>query len=93
MSKREIVKLAYDAKPVPYVPWSCEFTVEAAEKLQVYFNTNDLDTELDNHYIGIGDDIDFFKDLGNDCYEDIFKVVWDRSTDKDTGIVKGCVFY
>ncbi|MDO9541983.1 MAG: uroporphyrinogen decarboxylase family protein, partial [Kiritimatiellia bacterium] len=34
---------------------------------------------------------DRFEDIGHDCVRDIFGVVWDRSVDKDIGVVKGCV--
>ena len=37
MEKRDVVKLAIEGKKVPYVPWHCGFTVEAAEKLQNRF--------------------------------------------------------
>jgi uroporphyrinogen decarboxylase len=41
--------------------------------------------------LGLGNDIGFFADLGNDRVRDGFGVVWDRSVDKDIGQVEGCV--
>ena len=35
--------------------------------------------------------IGFFEDVGSDCVRDVFGIVWDRSVDKDIGIVKSCV--
>jgi uroporphyrinogen decarboxylase len=73
----------------PYVPWHCGFTVEAAARLRGHFGRDDLDLALDNHFVKLGSDIGFFTDLGNDRFRDVFGVVWDRSVDKDIGIVEG----
>ena len=40
------------------------------------------DVVLGNHVLQLGSDIGFFEYLGNDLYQDVFKVVWDRSIDK-----------
>ncbi len=91
MTKRELIKLILDGGKPPYVPWSCGFTKEAREKLEAYFAPVELEDALDNHLLKLGSDIGFFADLGNDRVQDIFGVVWDRSVDKDIGIVEGCV--
>jgi uroporphyrinogen decarboxylase len=91
MNKREIVKTVLQHKKPPYVPWSFGFTVEAREKLSHYYGQEDLEGILDNHILGLGNPIGFFEDIGDDCFMDVFGVVWDRSVDKDIGIVKGCI--
>ena len=91
MTKREVVKLALEGKPVPYVPWSFGFTQEAREKLQRWRGTPDLEPWLENHLVKLGNDIGFFDPLDENHVRDVFGVVWDRSVDKDIGIVKGCV--
>ena len=91
MTKREVIRLVLEGKRPPYVPWSFGFTVEAREKLAQHFGAVDLEDVLDNHLLGLGSGIGFFEDIGNDCVRDVFGVVWDRSTDKDIGIVSGCV--
>ncbi len=91
MTKREVIKLILDGGKPPYVPWSCGFTVEAGEKLAAHYGSVDLEDALDNHLLRLGRDIGFFADLGNDRVRDVFGVVWDRSVDKDIGIVEGCV--
>jgi uroporphyrinogen decarboxylase len=88
MDKREVVKLAIEGKKVPYVPWHCGFTVEAAVKLRKHFGNEDLDAVLENHFVKLGNDIAFFTALGNDMFRDVFGVVWDRRVDKDIGIVE-----
>ncbi len=89
MNKREVVRLAFEGRKVPYVPWSCDFTVEAADKLRNHFRRDDLPRLLDNHFITLGNDIGFFTELDNDRFRDVFGVVWDRSIDKDIGNVEG----
>ncbi len=75
MNKREVVKLAVEGRQVPYVPWACSFTVEAAEKLRTHYGEHDLDAVLDNHIVWLGNDIGFFDDLGNERFRDVFGVV------------------
>lgn len=91
MNKRTVVKLALDWNNPPYVPWNINFTIPAAEKLQGQFPGQDLETVVQNHMVNVGYDIYFYHDLGDDCVQDVFGVVWDRSIDKDIGVVKGQV--
>jgi len=87
MTAREVVRTAIEGGAPPYVPWSCSFTLEAAETLQRHFGTTVLDDSLRNHLYGLGHAVGFFTPLGNDLHRDIFGVVWDRSVDKDIGVV------
>ena len=91
MLKRDIVKTVCRGERPPYVPWSFKFTKEAREKLVGHYGTEDIESTVQNHILCLGNDIGFFTDIGNDCVRDVFGVVWDRSVDKDIGIVKGCV--
>jgi len=91
MTKREVVKLAIDYQPVPYVPWNFGFTQEAREKLVQHFGTSDLTDVLQNHLLALGGELGFFTDLGNDRFRDIFGVIWNRSIDKDIGNVENCM--
>ena len=87
-SKREIVKMALDGKKPPYVPWSFKFTDEPKKVLEEYYHTDDLDIPLNNHILMLGSDIGFFDQVGEHDFQDVFKVVWDRSLDKDIGNIK-----
>ncbi len=91
MTKRSVIKMALDGQRPPYVPWSFGFTQEAHAKLEEHFGGSDLEDISDNHLLGLGNGIGFFEDIGADCLRDVFGVVWDRSVDKDIGIVTGCV--
>lgn len=91
MNKRDVVKTALSGRRVPYVPWSFKFTKEAYDRLVEHYGQNDIDSVVGNHILTLGSDIGFFEDIGDDCFKDGFGVVWDRSIDKDIGIVKGCI--
>lgn len=88
MTKREIIRQVLAAQPPPYVPWSCGFTHEARAKLHAHYGAVDLEDALQNHLLKLGSDIGFFTDLGGDCFQDVFGVVWDRRIDKDIGTPK-----
>lgn len=91
MTRREIIRTVLEGKRPPYVPWSFSFTVEAKGKLVAHYGHDDILTATGSHILGLGDDIGFFEDIGGDCVRDTFGVVWDRSVDKDIGVVRGCV--
>jgi uroporphyrinogen decarboxylase len=91
MTKREVVKLALDGQRPPYVPWSFGFTFEAAAKLREYYKVDNLEPVLENHILGLGSGVGFFNDIGKERVKDIFGVIWDRSEDKDIGMVEGQV--
>ena len=91
MTRREVIKTALAGKEPPYVPWSFSFTHEAAEKLQEHYGTKELEEILGNHLLGLGNAIGFFEEIEENCVRDAFGVVWDRSVDRDIGIVSGCV--
>jgi uroporphyrinogen decarboxylase len=91
LTPRDVIRLVLEGKKPPYVPWSCGFTREAKARLQAYYGQEDLDGPVQNHLLKLGSDIGFFEDLGEDHVRDVFGVVWNRSVDKDIGIVEGCV--
>ncbi len=88
MTKRDVVKLALDGKRPPYVPWSFGFTHEAEAKLVRHFGRKDLQPVLQNHFVGVDGYEGDFVHVGNDRYRDVFGVIWDRSKDKDIGVVE-----
>ena len=90
MTRREIIKLVLDGGKPPYVPWSFKFTKEPHAMLCEYFGTDDLDPVLGNHILQLGSDIGFFEEIAPDQWQDLFGVVWDRSVDKDIGVVANC---
>jgi uroporphyrinogen decarboxylase len=81
----------------PYVPWSFGFTQEAKERLKLHYfrgrmaQDEELFEAVGNHILKLGSDIGFFEESGPDRVRDVFGVEWDRSVDKDIGVVRGCV--
>ena len=90
MTRREVMRMVYEGKRPPYVPWHFAFTGEAWEKLQAR-GTDDIADALAGHILELGSGVGFFEPVGDDRVRDAFGVVWDRSADKDIGIVSGCV--
>ena len=88
---REVVRTVYQGRKPPYVPWDMGFTIPAHQKLVEFYGTENLDSVLQNHILHLGSDIGHFEDMGNNRFRDIFGVTWDRSIDKDIGVVEGCV--
>jgi uroporphyrinogen decarboxylase len=102
MSKREVVRAALEHRKPAHVPWSFGFTKEAREKLEAHFfpgcleggpglSPEALNEAVGNHILKLGSDIGFFQESGPQQVKDVFGVQWDRSVDKDIGIVLGCV--
>jgi len=70
------------------VPWQFEFTVPARRKLQAYYGVEDLAPILDNHlaaYEALPPDA--WQEIRPNYWRDEFGVVWNRTIDKDIGIV------
>ena len=91
MNKREIIKNILSGNKGDYVPWSIALTQEARDKIITAFGDVDIVEWLDNHIIQFGNRIGFYKDIGDDRVADIFGAVWDRSIDKDIGVVENLV--
>jgi uroporphyrinogen decarboxylase len=91
MEKREVIRTVLQHQRAPYVPWNVGFTQEAEAKLKEFLETDDLDQAVENHLLGLGNGVGFFDPIGVDLVRDVFGVVWDRSVDKDIGIVRGTV--
>ncbi len=91
MTKKDVVKAVLNGKKPDYVPWQIGFTKEATEAVIHHYGTVDLQPILQNHIHALGFSDSVVESLGNECVQDCFGVVWDRSVDKDIGVVKGQV--
>ena len=83
--------MALDGKAVPYTPWAFRFTREAGKLLSEHYGTDDLLAATGGHIVELGSDIGFFEPRGNDRFRDTFGVTWDRTVEKDIGMVEGKV--
>ena len=91
MNKREIVRMVYEGKRPPYVPWHFTFTKEAWAKLSTHLGEENIEAILDNHVLKLGTDIGIYEEMENNRFRDVFGVVWDRTIDEDIGTPEGCV--
>lgn len=93
-NKREVVQMALSHRRPPYVPWSFGFTFEARERLNACIKERGLSYPADfgNHIVGVGGVRDHFEELPGAQFRDYFGVVWDRSEDKDIGVVANRLF-
>jgi uroporphyrinogen decarboxylase len=91
MDKRTVIKMALEWKTPPYVPWNINYTIPSREKLQQYYAGRDLAAAVQNHLVYVNNESCLFHEVGDDCVQDVFGVVWDRSVDQDIGVVKGQV--
>ncbi|MDP7287892.1 MAG: uroporphyrinogen decarboxylase family protein [Phycisphaerae bacterium] len=91
MTKRQVINAVLAGDRPPYVPWSFSFTREAMAKLVAHCGSEDIDTVVGSHLLGLGSDIGFFDDIGDNRFRDVFGVVWDRTVDKDIGVVEKTV--
>lgn len=89
MDKRTVVRLALDHQAPPWVPWSIGLTSEAAEALQ-HATGRPAHEVLDNHLLGLGA-AERFSPAGPDRVIDRWGVTWDRSRDRDIGVIEGRV--
>jgi uroporphyrinogen decarboxylase len=88
MNKRAVVRAVLDGKTPPYVPWSFWYTQEIQQMLSEHFDSDDLQSHLQNHLLGLGGASRYYETVGENLFKDVFGVVWDRAVDKDIGIVK-----
>lgn len=91
MTRREVMRTVFEGKAPPYVPWSYGFTHEARQKLAAAVPAERLAHLCDGHTCGTGSGIGVMTPMANERYQDAFGVVWDRSVDKDIGVVEGVV--
>ena len=91
ITKREVVSKVLEHQKPPYVPWNFGFTLEAKQKILEHYGSGDLLEVTGNHFLILGDEIGYFEAIGNNRFRDVFKVIWDRSIDKDIGNVEGQV--
>jgi uroporphyrinogen decarboxylase len=81
-----------EGKRPPYVPWHCQFTQEPWQMLVGHYGGEEAaEAAIDNHILELGSAIGFFDRLPDNRYRDFFGVMWNRTVDKDIGIVEGAV--
>jgi len=89
MNKRDVVAMVLDNKRPPYVPWSFWFTQEARQTLVRHYGSDEaVEQATQNHLFGMGPKTSTIVPIGDGRWRDHFGVVWNRSIDKDIGVVE-----
>ncbi|MCY2995843.1 MAG: hypothetical protein NTY19_49540 [Planctomycetota bacterium] len=70
-------------------PWHVGYTVRMQQKLEAFFGTTDLDRVLGNHLARYrARSPDSIQEIRPGFFRDEFGVVWNRTVDKDIGVVE-----
>jgi uroporphyrinogen decarboxylase len=71
------------------VPWQFNYTTPAREKLEAHFGSRDLDGVLGNHLAKYrARPLDGLVEIRRGFWRDEYGVVWNRTVDKDIGVVE-----
>ena len=102
LTRKEAIRKVLSFEPVSPVPYNLDFTKDMRATLQEHFGQEDVDEAVGNYMLQInvgsnaGAEVNrvagaLMKPLGDDCYEDEFGVVWDKSGGDDIGVPKNKV--
>jgi len=73
----------------PCVPRRAQFTQEAREALVSHFGVEAAAGAVaDNRILELGSAVGVLEEIAPDRFRDVFGVVWDRSEDKDIGVIE-----
>ena len=93
MTRKERVKETIKHRKTDFVPWKFGFTVPAHKKMADYYNDENFIKRIGNHIIGIeAKTEDAWEEVKPGFWKDEFGVIWNRTVDKDIGIVSNCIF-
>jgi len=91
VTPRERVHKAIRHEQPDRAPWHFTFTVPARKKAESYYGAGNLEEALGNHlavYRPLGPDA--WREICPGHWRDEFGVVWNRTVDKDIGVVEDC---
>lgn len=86
MTRRQRVLDAIDHKQTDFVPYQVDLTFAAADKLIEYTGNADFLSTFGNHISGTS--YGGFTEVNPNYFQDYFGVVWNRTVDKDIGVVE-----
>ena len=90
MTKRERMIAALTHRETDFIPYDMSFTIEAFDKLAAFYSDKDFIKNIGNHTMGCYYSGEFTPIEGREGYViDDFGVIWNRTVDKDIGIVEG----
>jgi uroporphyrinogen decarboxylase len=88
MNNRELVTASLNHRQPDKIPYSISFTWGARKKMVEYYGDEDFEQKLGNSILGLNTEPEgMWKEVSPDVREDQFGVQWNRSVDKDIGVV------
>lgn len=92
MTNKERVLVSLKHKQPDRIPFNLGFTQKARKKMVEYCGDADFESKLGNALLALGSTkADGWREVRPDIWEDEFGVQWDRSIDKDIGVVCNCL--
>jgi uroporphyrinogen decarboxylase len=92
MNHRERVLATLNHTQPDVIPYNIGFTQKAHARMAEYYGDPDFASKLGNCLTGLGcEPRNSWKEISPDIWEDQFGVQWDRSIDKDIGVVRNCL--
>ncbi|MFA6240604.1 MAG: uroporphyrinogen decarboxylase family protein [Candidatus Hydrogenedentales bacterium] len=89
MTNRERVLATLQHKQPDRIPYNVEFTQKAHAAMVEYFGNPDFESLLGNYFTLLNTaPSDAWVETAPDVWRDQFGVVWDRTVDKDIGVVR-----
>lgn len=88
MTPRTRVMEALQFRDTEIVPYHITFSTEAREKMIAYYGDDNFIDQIGNHLAMISHrKVGYWNEVSSGIFQDEWGVVWDRTTDKDVGIV------
>lgn len=92
MNNRERVLTTLHHKQPDKIPYHITFTKKARENMIAFYGNPKFEEKLGNCFTFFNHETkDCWKEIKPDIWEDEFGVQWDRSVDKDIGVVCNCL--
>jgi len=92
MNNRERVLATLSHSQPDIIPFNIGFTQKAYAKMVEFYGDHDFASKLGNCFTSLGSEPEGgWKEISPNIWEDQFGVQWDRSIDKDIGIVRNCL--
>ncbi|MBD3183599.1 uroporphyrinogen decarboxylase [Candidatus Poribacteria bacterium] len=92
MTNRERVIATLNHRQPDKIPYNIGFTQKAHAKMANFYNDPEFVSKLGNCLITLGCEPESaWKEIKPDIWRDQFGVEWDRTIDKDIGVVRNCL--
>jgi len=86
---RERVINAVEHRSTETIPWHFNFNTEVVDLLAAHYGSRDIGRCVGNHMAEINTQpLSFWQEVRPGCWQDSFGVVWNRTVEKDIGLIE-----